>query len=110
MGDRANVIVKEADGGQVCLYTHWDGSALPVIVHRALARRQRWYDESYLARIVFSEMIKNDIDAENGYGISTNVGDGADKIIELDVKAQTVSMRGKPPVSFEAFVASRPSW
>lgn len=109
MGDRANVVIKEVGGGQVALYTHWDGSNLPSIVQKALARRQRWQDDAYLARIIFSEMIKNDVASETGYGISTVILDGAGKVIYLDIKAQTVTMNEKPPVSFEAFVASKPS-
>lgn len=109
MGDRANVVIK-ADGGQVVLYTHWDGGSLPATVHKAMTRRQRWDDGSYLARIVFSEMIKGDIASETGFGISTIILDGDDQIIEIDANAQTISVGEKPPMSFEAFVASKPSW
>jgi hypothetical protein len=107
MGDRANVVIKEVGGGQVVLYTHWDASSLPETVKKALARRQRWDDESYLARIIFSEMIKDDIASETGYGIGSVVGDGADKLIEISIEAQTVSVYGKPAMSFEAFITAK---
>lgn len=105
MGDRGNVIIKDTDDSQVVLYTHWEASTLPATVKRAIARRQRWQDAAYLARIVFSEMIRNDINSETGYGISAHLLDGHDKVIEIDTKAQTIKVFGKSLVSFEKFVA-----
>lgn len=98
MGDHANVFVldwqgkrnepKEARG--TYLYTHWDGCDLPFIVQRALARRQRWNDNSYLTRIIFCEMVRNDIDGETGYGISPTIGDNEHPIIVVDPNNQQV--------------------
>ena len=74
MGDRANVCCKIAgDKSGVYLYTHLRGSELPVIVKNALIRgKNRWGDDSYLNRIIFSDMIKHDIDGETGFGISVD--------------------------------------
>lgn len=102
MGDRANV--KVVDGSDVVfLYTHWDGTELPSIVRRALARRQRWNDHAYLARIIFSEMIKGSIDGETGYGISHEVGDGGDRVVEIDVRQQVVTIQSRS-WTFEDFI------
>lgn len=94
MGDRANVrIVDEGWGSDVYLYTHWSGSELPNIVRNAMARRERWSDCSYLARIVFSAMIVGQLDGATGFGISSVVGDGDDRIITLHVDTQTVRIQ-----------------
>lgn len=97
MGDRANVCLKqENDQGKIYLYTHWSGTKLPATVQNALQRsKDRWNDEPYLGRIIFSEMIKNDIMDLTGYGISTYVCDGEDRIITIDVDNQTVSTKSK---------------
>ncbi len=85
MGDRANVEIKDKDSDSVVyLYTHWDGTELPKTVQKALARKLRWDDSYYLARIVFCEMIKGRIKSETGFGISSVVGDGDDRIITLE--------------------------
>lgn len=66
MGDRGNVIIRYQWAGaagapkDVYLYTHWYGSALEGILADALdseAGRNRWSDEAYLARIIFSRML-----------------------------------------------------
>lgn len=71
MGDRRNVRIEFPQGNDIYLYAHWDGIALPLIVAKALKRSEgRWGDPSYLSRIIFSEMIKDDLMGETGYGIS----------------------------------------
>lgn len=99
MGDRGNVFVNG-----VYLYTHWDGSELPKIVKSALSRKLRWDDGDYLARIIFSEMIKDDIDRETGYGLSNKLMDDDNPTVEVDVNNQTIQI-GKNKVSFEEFIA-----
>lgn len=85
MGDRGNIKI-----GKVYLYTHWGGSKIKQTLQKALARHQRWNDEAYLTRIIFCEMIGNDIDGETGYGISTSIQDNNHNIIEVDVKNQKI--------------------
>ena len=73
MGNRANIQVKYQDGHDIFFYSHWDGSNVDKIVTSALSSergKKRINDESYLARIIFCEMIKNDVLGETGYGIS----------------------------------------
>jgi hypothetical protein len=93
MGDRGNIIV-ETDGHRIYLYTHWSGSTLPQIISAALERgKDRWNDGAYLTRILFCELIQNDVLGTTGYGISATMCDGGKDII-VNVNAQTVD--GKP--------------
>ena len=93
MGNRANV--KLVDGNStVFLYTHNYGGILPAILRNALAKKERWDDGQYLARIIFQEMLGSD-KGTTGYGISSIVRDGSDKILVVDVSDQTVSMANK---------------
>ena len=92
MGDRANVVIKGYGDSRVYLYTHWGGYNLPAVVHRALSRKQRWDDAPYLARIIFCEMVKNDIDGETGYGISSHIEDNEYDLIVIDTEAGTIGL------------------
>ncbi len=111
MGDRANVRVK-SQASDVFLYTHWGGYALPETVRKALSLRERWSDDSYLARIIFCSMVRgDDAEATTGFGISSTIGDGEDQLITVDVEAQTVKVNAQAPVSFKDYISSpAPSW
>lgn len=99
MGDRGNVIFKYSEGGKIYFYTHWSGSQLKSIVKAALIRgKERWGDESYLARIVFSEMIKDDVMDVTGYGIAPYEMDSGARV-EVDTNEQTVN-----GIKFEDFI------
>jgi hypothetical protein len=102
MGDRANVYVHEGDQPGVYLYSHWGGSTLPQVVRDALARGARWDDPDYLTRIIFCEMVKGDVSGTTGYGIGARVGDGADRIVDVDTQAQRVTLVGRWPESDRA--------
>lgn len=118
MGDRANIVIKQNPGrdqppSRIFFYTHWSGSELPVILQDALKRGQpRWTDESYLARIIFSEMIKDAVDDVTGYGISAYITDNSYALLVVDAETETVALEdansGKQigaSVSFTEFVA-----
>jgi hypothetical protein len=109
MGDRANVYIHEGDTPGVYLYAHWSGSDLPGDVKTALSYRERWDDMPYLTRIVFSTMTGN-VFSTTGYGIDTRIGDGADRIVDIDVSAQTVHVKGfngdTKPVSFTEYIST----
>ena len=69
--DRGNIILKFHDGNKIYFYTHWGGSQLKNTLKNALKRgKDRWGDEPYLARIIFSEMIKDEVLKNTGYGIT----------------------------------------
>jgi len=110
MGDRANVKIRGF--GDVYLYTHWCGSELPGTLQRALARRQRWEDASYLARVVFCEMVGEDgWCGELGYGISSTVGDGDDRVLTVDVDDQMVYWPDGTGISIKDYIElEEPSW
>ena len=93
----------EAKEKAIYIYSHWDGdegdSPLMKKVRNAIARRQRWDDASYLGRIIFSEIIKDDIGGERGYGLSTEQTDPNYADIVIDMERQTVD-----DVGFEDFI------
>jgi hypothetical protein len=104
MGDRGDIYVHEGDAPGVYLYTHWDGSALPHIVQRALISREgrmRWNDAPYLTRIIFEVLIRGNEGQATGYGISAQRSDG--RLIKVDVTAQTVTLDNGDSRSFEEF-------
>ena len=63
-----------------------------------------WEDGSYLARVIFQEMIKDNHDT-TGYGISSVLGDGDDRILVVDTENATVSV-GNKVWSFSDFILS----
>ncbi len=112
MGDRANVYVHDGDEPGVYLYTHWAGTELPMTVRTALHRGDsRWTDAPYLARIIFCQMIDG-TEGLTGYGISAAVGDGDDRIVDVDCETQTVTVTGTPPVPFAEYCQfdHHPAW
>lgn len=94
---RQNVKMTYSEGAPVYLYSHWDGdedvnrSPLAQKLRKALARKERWDDESYLARIIISEVIKEDIDGETGYGIQPYPIDQEFPDIEVNLVKKTVN-------------------
>ena len=123
MGDRANVFFVDAkpESGPLTglyLYTHWAGESLPEIVQSGLERgKGRWGDSQYLARILFCELIKDDVLGETGYGLSTRIGDNGHPIIRVDDTNSRVSFheegketdgndQGAASWTYEEFVAA----
>lgn len=91
MGDRGNVYVRRDAEHGVYLYTHWCGSELPATVGEALRKgKSRWNDPSYLARIIFCEMIRGDRDDLAGFGISDMLEDNEHPIVVVDVEYQRI--------------------
>ena|SRR3990167_9466971 len=93
MGDRAQVVVgMGTPESRVFLYSHWGGEDLKAVLATALDRgRNRWDDPHYLARIVFSEIVRDDISGETGFGISTGAQlDIEHPIQEVDCSTGTV--------------------
>jgi hypothetical protein len=93
MGDRANICFKMENDQEIYLYTHWGGYKIKEVLKQALIRGQkRWIDEQYLVRIVFSEMIKDEILQEIGYGITTYLCDNDRPIIYVNVEDQSIEI------------------
>lgn len=107
MATRANIHVVDNDNDSgVWLYQHWDGYELSAVLQRALAKRWRWDDSQYLTRIIFSEMIKDNVDEESGFGISSQPWDGDTRLV-VNVRNQTVS-NGQNTWSFEEYLSADP--
>ena len=99
MGDRGNIYIEDMD---IYFYTHGKGSITDFIVASALDRgRDRWDDDSYLARIIFSELIKDNLMGTTGYGISRVIQDENHPPTVVNITNNTVN--GTP---FEQFVQS----
>lgn len=70
MGDRSQICIKDGES-EVFLYAHWAGVEIYRDLSHCLQRSgaSRGNDFEYLARIVFSRMIRNELDSETGFGI-----------------------------------------
>lgn len=93
MGDRGTIKVFDGGWGEaVFLYSHWGGSGLAELVHSVLSRKQRWDDSPYLARMLFSAMVKGDVDGETGFGISAQLCEAEHPVIVIDSATQTIGL------------------
>lgn len=105
MSDSYNIIVK-CNGDQVCLYSHNGANEGEKILKTALERGQkRWDDYPYLVRIIFSEMIRDWVNENTGFGITSEVEISGPYDFIVDVDNQTVK-QGKKKASFEKFIHS----
>lgn len=106
MGAKGNVIIpQELVPVDVYLYTHDEGHNLDQTVARALARRERWRDQEYLTRIIFSEMIRDHVGDETGYGIGAGVvTEGDDRIVVVNTMKQEVTDLAGNTHTFDEFV------
>lgn len=105
MGARGHIYVNTITGGGVYLYTHWQGNEVNEILANALDRgRSRWGDPRYLARIIFSEMIKDDVMGTRGYGIDTILSDDNEYPVPFVYTQFRQVMLGLDTWSFEEFV------
>lgn len=108
MGTRGNIKVISGRS-TVYLYQHYDAYNLPHKLQSALLRAKaegRLSDGQYLGRMIFSEMIQENIMGSTGYGISSNLHDGDDRILTVDVDNQTIQYNKKrEKIPFEVFLS-----
>jgi len=97
MGDRAQVLIKDTG---VYLYTHWESYRLQEIITKAIAKKWRWDDPEYLARIIFDEMLKDNHGEETGYGIGTSEHSDINLLITVNCEAKSVIVGNKVEFSF----------
>lgn len=93
MGDRGNIVVRQdskTNRDDVWFYSHWGGCQMLEDLQTALKRRVRWDDTSYLARIIFCQMIGKNTKDETGFGISCTIQDNEHPIVVVDVEAKSV--------------------
>jgi hypothetical protein len=82
--------------------TSYRAECLEDTLRDALVRgRSRWADPAYLARIIFSEMIKDEVLETTGYGLAPYVMDDQYPTIEVDLRHRMVGDQ-----SFEEFVTA----
>jgi hypothetical protein len=93
MGNRGNIVVR-GSGSQVFLYTHWQGYEVPGLARIALAKRQRWDDPQYLARIIFDTMTHGRHGEETGFGITSVICDNGYPLLIVDCDKQQVFLEG----------------
>lgn len=110
MGDRANLVLNQENGGKIYLYTHWAGSRLPQTLKNGLLRgKSRWTDEPYLSRILFNELTLGQERSTTGFGLSTYLTDNEYPLLVVDIKPQLIHLQteeGKavsPVRSFEDY-------
>lgn len=109
MGARGQVCINGYfDDTNVYLYTHWGAPNLVGDVREALAKKWRWDDPEYLARIIFEVMIEGQEGTETGFGIGTHMHGDIDVLITINCseKRVRVSSYGKEDYeqTFEEFV------
>ncbi len=113
MGDRGNIAIQYAKGQRVYFYTHWCGSEITEVVKNALKRKERWDDDSYLARIIFCELVELDGNGKSstGFGICLEpAGDREHPILVVDCENQAIfyeernGSQTEDPVAFGAFI------
>lgn len=94
MGDRANIAVLQGSPDRaVFIYSHWSGlEGMFEKLQTALRRKQRWDDNSYLCRIIISEVIRDSLDRETGYGVSTYMVDNEHPILVVDTSGRRVGI------------------
>jgi hypothetical protein len=94
MGDRGQVKIVAKGSPDLYLYTHWGAEFLPNLVANALDRgRSRWGDNEYLNRVIFSEMIEEDVQGLLGFGIGFSEHGDVWRVVEINYDDQTVDVR-----------------
>jgi hypothetical protein len=93
--NRANIYVKNGDTG-VYLYTNSLGHKLPKILQKALLRgKSKWGNTNVLTRVIFSEMIQNDVLGNDGFSISTQISDNDHLILAVNDQKEIVGICGE---------------
>jgi len=91
MGARTNIEVKFADSNSIFIYSHWGGGGpLREKLHRAIRRKQRWDDESYLMAIILREVFRGNLDEETGVGVAPWCGEEEYVTTVVDMAKQTI--------------------
>lgn len=90
MGSRAQILIEDTG---VFLYTHWGAKTLVDDFKQWINHaRPRWTDDEYFTRIIFSQMIKDDVDGETGYGIGNREHGDIELLISINVEKQVITI------------------
>jgi hypothetical protein len=108
MGDRGQVRLVSEGSPDIYLYTHWNASSLMEVVADALKRgKGRWNDDEYLNRIIFSEMIKDDVMSETSFGIGTSQHEDVWRVVTVYHDTKFVEVTEIDKVwSFDSFITA----
>ena len=79
--------------GRVYLYTHDTSRSLLSNVYNVLIAEKRWDDPDYLARMIFCEMIPEELwNSDTGFGIGTQLYVDTELLISLDIASQKITV------------------
>lgn len=92
MGSRAQVKIL-MDDSSIYLYTHWGAEEIEATVKKAIAKKWRWDDPEYLARIIYDEMLDGETGNETGFGIGVSEHGDIEKLIIVDSSEQKITVR-----------------
>lgn len=97
-------VITDDESEGVYLYTHDGKDDLKSILKAALLRGEdRWDDTQYLTRIIFCEMIQNDVLGSTGYGISSVKWDETSPVIHVHSDKQIILIENEMH-TFEKYV------
>ena len=107
MGVKGQVHIEDEN---VWLHTEYEGYNIRNVVCRALRRSKScWNNPEYLARIIFSEMTRDNIDGIVDYGIGTKKHSGVEWSVAINCQGQAVTVtlwdRFLESKSFEDFIS-----
>lgn len=111
MGARVNFVIKTDDNmPNINLYSHWGETTWRLDLANAIDkafRRIAMEDISYSARIIISQLIKEEWDLETGFGISLvndkDIENFVDEVVIVDLVNNRVNDSGNWH-SFDSFV------
>lgn len=87
MGNRANFYTHNGIESGIYIYTHWNGDELPAILRKTLVENKNlWDDEQYFNGVLFNNLYQQD----KSSGFSAAIGDGDDRILDIDFSNQLI--------------------
>lgn len=105
MGERGNIRLVYTNNQKIYLYTHWNGYKMMETLKRTLKRsKSRWSDESYLARIIFTDFTKDAGDGLTGFGLAPYEMDKNHETITVDLRRQVIETKTMKPIKFEDYI------
>jgi hypothetical protein len=95
MGDRATFVFEQEDGNAIYLYGHWAGDGMMNELAQALDHalpRIGMGDEVYATRICVSQLTRDYVDSETGWGLSTYFCDSEHSVPVVNFKTNVVRL------------------
>jgi hypothetical protein len=98
MGDRGQIAIEQDNNhfpAPVFFYTHWQGHAIKQRLQEALEKgKGRWDDPSYLARIIFCQLVREEWNKTDGFGLmGVSAGDSEYPLLCVNMREQKVAER-----------------